>query len=220
MKILYLTTYYLPYISGLTMYAKRLTEGLKNKHNISILSIKYDKKLLKSEVSDGINIYRADYLFKISKGFASIEVIEKSLSLIDRNDILIVNQPCFEGLFAVIYARIMGKKTISVFHCFVNISNSYFDIFASLLMNIITYIQLIFSNKIVIVSRDYVEQFTLMKIFENKMVEIGPPISIKKPNQNFKEKLISLKKKHQWIGFCGRISREKNIETLIDALKI
>lgn len=219
MKILYLSTYYLPYISGLTIYAKRLIEGIKGKHNISILSMRYDKNLPKFETSDGVDIYRSDYLCKVSKGFLGIEVIEKSISLINKCDILIVNQPCFEGLFASVYALFKGKKVISVFLCFVNFQTNFLSRIISFFMNMVVFCQLLLSDKIVVLTKDYLNQFFILKYLLKKVVEIGPPIKIESPDEKYQEKLLNLKKNHQWIGFCGRISREKNLETLIYAIK-
>lgn len=219
MKILYLSTYYLPYISGLTVYARRLVEGLKSKHDVSILSIRHDKNLPKFENSSGVDIHRSDYLCKVSKGFLGIEVIEKSISLIDKSDILIVNQPCFEGLFATIYALLKGKKVISVFLCFVNFQNNTFSRIISFFMNVIVYFQLLLSDKVVVLTKDYLNQFFVLKYLSKKVIEIGPPIRIDKPDTKYQKQLSILKKDHRWIGFCGRISKEKNLETLICAIK-
>jgi glycosyltransferase involved in cell wall biosynthesis len=194
-------------------------EGIKSKHKISVLSIRYDQKLPKSEVSDLINVYRANYLFKISKGFIGIEVIEKSMSLINKNDILIINQPCFEGLFAAIYARLTGKKVISVFLCFVNFQTSIFSSIISFFMNFFVFLQLLLSDKVVVLTKDYLRQFKVFDYISEKIVEIGPPIRTEKVDTKYYQKLVKLKGNKKWIGFCGRISKEKNIEILISALK-
>lgn len=219
MKILYLSTYYLPYISGLTIYAKRLIEGLKDNHNISILSMRYDKNLPEFETSDGLAIHRSNYLLKLSKGFLGFEVIEKSISLINKSDVLIVNQPCFEGLFATVYALFKGKKVISVFLCFVNFQTNFLSRNISFFMNMIVFCQLLLSDKIVVLTKDYLNQFFILKYLLKKVVEIGPPIKIENPDEKYQKKLLNLKKKHQWVGFCGRISREKNLEGLICAIR-
>lgn len=45
MTILFTTTYYTPYVSGLTILAKRLAEALSKKHQVTILTTQYEKDL-------------------------------------------------------------------------------------------------------------------------------------------------------------------------------
>lgn len=216
-NILFFSPYYHPYLSGLTIYPKRLLDYLKNKNRIIILTFAYKKNLKKIEKKDNITIIRLNYWFKISKGFIS------PLSLLDFYqhlkiaDIVLLNQPNFEGLGLALLAFLTKKRIISIVHCQVFLPKLFFNIIINLFLNFSFYAQLLLSTTILPTTEDYAFSLPWGKIFKNKIKAICP--SIKKPlisqvlfNRFKKEK------KRYWIGYAGRIASEKGLEYLISAL--
>ncbi len=160
------------------------------------------------------------YLFKISKGFISLQSIFYFLNKINKCDLVILNQPNFEGLFLAIIAKIFGKKVISIFHCQVFLEGNLLTKFVNFVLNVSMIMQLHLSDKIVVYTKDYIDSLPYFRKLLDKTVNILPPIEKSVIDKEFLSKLLKLKKNNFWIGYAGRISSEKGIEYLVEAIKI
>ena len=80
MKILFSLTYYTPYVSGLTLYVKRLAEVLVKKgYQISILTMQFDKNMHVHKIVNGVEVTRVVPIFKIKSTPADFR-FERTLS--------------------------------------------------------------------------------------------------------------------------------------------
>ena len=69
MRILYLTTYYLPHSSGITAYLHCVARALAQRgHTVTVLTSRHDPALSDDESLDGVRIIRLPVLFRVSKG--------------------------------------------------------------------------------------------------------------------------------------------------------
>ncbi len=219
MKILLFSPYFYPYISGVTTYPQKILSYLSKENDIEVLTFKYDKKLKNEEYIDGYKIIRMNYFFKVSKGFISPQSLYYFFIKINNSDIIILNQPNFEGLFLAIIAKIFRKKIISIFHCQVFLDGNFLIKTINFFLNTSMKIQLNLSDKIVVYTKDYVNSLPYFRKLENKTLNILPPIEKPKLNENFFNKLLKLKKNNIWIGYAGRISSEKGLEYLLQSIK-
>jgi len=218
MKILFFSPYFYPYTSGITTYPFKILSYLAKKHNVTILTFKYDKKLKSQEVINNINIVRMPYLFGIYKGFISPQSLFYFFKEVKKNDLLFVNLPNVEGIFLVILGKLFNKKIYSIFHCYLGKSEKFLLKIINSIANKIVDWQLIFSDKVITYTKDYTDHFPIFKKIKNKTEIILPPI-IKYPVSKKKlDEFLKLKEKNIWIGFAGRVSSEKGIEYLIDAI--
>ena len=80
--------------------------------------------------------------------------------------------------------------------------------------------QLNLSNKIVVYTKDYINSLPYFKKLENKTLEILPPIEKSVSDNKYLNMLTKLKKNNIWIGYAGRISSEKGLEYLIQAINV
>jgi len=80
-------------------------------------------------------------------------------------------------------------------------------------------IQLNLSDKIVVYTKDYINSLPYFKKLINKTVDILPPIEKSVIDKKYLNKLLKLKGNKIWIGYAGRISSEKGLEYLIDAVR-
>lgn len=215
MKILFYSSYFYPYISGLTTYPYKILTFLSKKNQITILTFNHKDNRLEIESRKNLRIIRMPYLVRVSKGFISTQSIFYFLKEIKNNDLIIVNLPNVEGLFLTILAKLYNKKIISIFHCFIFYKNKLIE----LITNKITEFQMILSNNIFIYTKDYISQFSIFKKIKNKLIEVLPPVKKTKIDQTFLNKLKKIKNNNIWIGFSGRIAEEKGIEYLIEAIK-
>lgn len=221
MKILFFSPYFYPYTSGVTTYPLKILTHLSKKNDIVVLTFKYDKKLSNPSTSlraGQLAIIRMPFLFRISKGFISPQSIIYFIKETLRTDLVILNQPNFDGLFLGFIAKLFNKKIISIFHCQVFLEGNLFIKIINLFLNISMKIQLFFSDKIVVYTEDYINSLPYFKNFKNKTVAILPPIEKPIEDKNYLKKLLKLKGNNIWIGYAGRISSEKGLEYLIKAV--
>lgn len=220
MKILITTTYYLPNISGITIYINILAEQLAKKgHKVTILTSHHDLSSKSTEVIKGFKIKRLWSPVKFGKGlimpFFPISVVKEIIS----SDVINCHLPSLESFFVAFGKLILKKRLIVTYHC-------DFDSGIKTLNKLIQLIQsfvLKMSDKIVVNTTDYIENYGLLKQYRNKIVEIFPPTIIKQVNYKDKneidKKLDDFKNK-KIVGFLGRISKEKNLELLVEAISI
>jgi len=214
MKILFFSTYFYPYISGLTLYPWRILNHLSKKHKITVLTFNHLQNSLKiSNFKFQINYL--PYLFRLSKGFISPQSIIYFLKEVKKNDLIILNLPNFEGFALAFFAKLFGKKIISIYHCQVELENGFFLKIINIFLNISVYLQCLLSDTIV-GHVDYINNTYIGKVFKNKIKTTFPPVEILPVSTQFINELKRLKK-NAWIGYVGRIAREKGIEYLVQA---
>src|SRR3989344_4669588 len=98
MRILFFSTYFYPYISGVTTYPSKVLKHLSKNYQITVLTFRYSKELKTVESKNGIKLVRMPYFFKISKGFFSPQSLTYFLKYIKKADLVILSIPNFEGL--------------------------------------------------------------------------------------------------------------------------
>jgi len=96
MKLLFSISYYTPYVSGLTLYVKRLAEKLAgNGFRCTVICNQHARNLQREENLNNVKVVRAVPFAVISKGFLSIDFIFKCFHLIRNNDVAVVSLPQF-----------------------------------------------------------------------------------------------------------------------------
>lgn len=218
MKILFFSSYFYPYTSGLTTYPYKILNCLGRNNQVEVLTFKYKDSLKNIEHIENIAITRLPYLFKVSKGFISPQSAGYFLRETQKTNLIILNIPNFEGLILAIFAKIFRKKIIAIFHCEVYLGNGFTDKIVNFFLNFSIFIQLLLSDVIVAYTEDYTKHVGMLQLFKNKLRFTLPPIDNFKVDENYLENLMMQKGKKLWIGFAGRIASEKGIEYLIEAV--
>ncbi len=223
MRILFSITYFTPYVSGLTLYVKRLAKALSlKKHDIRIICMQHDKALKIEEEMDGIGVLRCRSLIKISKGFISFDWIIKSFQEVKKSETVLISLPQFEGFIPAFFGRLMGKKIISIYHCEVILPEGLFNKIVEKFLNLSNICSLVFSDHIITYTKDFADHSHLLSLFANKLLYVYPPISIpiinKRVQNNIKEKISG--KADFIIGVGARMAAEKGIEYLLEAIPL
>ena len=217
MKILFYTSYFRPYISGITIYTERLVSYLSKKNFITILTFQYKKNLPEIEHKQNIRIIRMPYLCKISKGFISPSSLLTYIRTVSMHDRIIVTLPNVEAFFLVIYARLCNKNIVSIAQCDVDLGSGFLNKLLSRTVSSVGFIQLLLSNKVVGFD-DYIQSRWFYPFIKHKFTPSLPPVREMKIMPQVYQELEKKKGNTVWVGFVGRISREKGIEYLIEAL--
>ncbi len=228
MHLLFSLTYYTPYVSGLTLYVKRLAEALaKKSYQVSVISFRYDDKLPERDLINGVGVIRVRSLLKISKGFVSLDWLLKSWQEVREADVVLINLPQFEGLIPAIIGKLFGKKVISIYHCEVDLPVGILNIVVEWLLHLLHFITLSISDRVITYTKDFAEKSKLLPHFKSKLLFVYPPITSPKLNKStqkiLKRKILGSDLKCAKgltliIGVAARLAAEKGIEYLFEAL--
>lgn len=220
-RLLFSLTYYSPYISGLTLYTKRLAEALsKRGYKVSIVSLKYDKKLLSKDYISGVEVIRSDVLMTVSKSFLSFDWFYDTFREIQKCDLVVIVIPQFEGVVSAYWSKFFNKKLISIYLSEVVLPISFKNKIIQFLLNIANLIILKLSDVVVTYNKDFSQSSKALPHFKNKIKYINPPIiksKVIKREFNLLKKKIGNYNIYK-IGFIGRMAADKGIEYLLESI--
>jgi glycosyltransferase involved in cell wall biosynthesis len=222
-NILFFSSYFHPYVSGLTTYPKTILSFLAKKNNITVLTFPHKPDLSAEDKlstdENEIIIKRMPSLFQVSKGYISPQSVGLFWSELNKTDRVILNMPNFEGLSLAILAFVRNKPIICIYHCNVTLGNDLMSRIINVFLNLSVWVQLSLSTTIIAYTRDYVQSIGMMHQFKHKITYTLPPMRQPSVDEEVLKTFLSKKKKKVWIGYAGRIAREKGIEYLVQAIK-
>ncbi len=211
MKILFILNYYYPYVSGVTETTKLLAESLAKKegYEVSVLCSNHDKLPAKENIN-GVNVYRAPIIMKISKGTVSLDFIKMAKKMSKDYDIVNVVSPMLES--GLLFKLLDNKKMILNYHCDINLRKSLMNNFIVSVMDFSHKLAFKHANKIIFSSIDYAKSSRIGKDYIYKGIGIAPLYK----NKTYEKGEFN----PNAIGFCGRIVEEKGIDVLLKAFEI
>jgi glycosyltransferase involved in cell wall biosynthesis len=222
MKVLIELTYYRPHTSGLTIYAERLAKALaKRGHGVTVLTSRYDKRLPKNEIQDGVQIIRAPVLFRISKGVIMPTFGFLATRLALENDVIHLHLPQFDAVGLALRGRLFKKPTVITYHCDLQMPRGLLNWAANQAVHLMNFLACLFTDRIVTYTQDYANHSALLRKFSKKIAIIDPPVEL--PEIKPKE-ILSFENEnnpdghHPIIGIAARFATEKGIEILLSAM--
>ena len=223
MKLLITSTYYLPNVSGITIYINILAEELVKKgHEVTILTSRHDLNTKSEEIINGVKIKRLPVWFYLGKGPICPSFFYKSIVEIKNNQVINCHLPQPESVWIAFWSRLFGKKVFLTHHTDLSFWKGIKNKLIDSAVFLCQFLASILANGIIPYTKDYAKNSYLLKHFLKKVTPIYPPIKFyKKENIKLLSKIDSLiKNKKYVIGFCGRIAKQKGIELLIESTKI
>src|SRR3989344_2605331 len=155
-RVLFVITYYYPYISGLTIYIQRLSENLAKKGtDCTVLCMQHDENLSNNDCVNGVTIKRASVLLRLGKGCISSNWIFEFWQLAQINDIILINLPQVEGAISACIGKMLNKKIVSIYHCDITLPSSFLNLLTQIVIDISSWITMTLSDKIVTNTKDY-----------------------------------------------------------------
>ena len=210
-KVLFISNYYYPYVSGVTEYIRMLAEDMvRQGYDVKVLTSNHNR-LPKYEIVNGVKVERAPIWCKISKGTVSPAFIRRSVLLSNQYDYINMHLPMLES--GIISTFIPRDKLTVTYHCDINLTPGIINDLIVKVMDISNQICLKRAKNIMVNTIEYSRESRVLPNYMNKLIEVSPPVKAMQPvKREIHEKRI--------IGFCGRIVEEKGIDILIKAFEI
>ncbi len=206
-SLLLVTDFYKPHTSGIITYIDLFINILKlKKIQTTILTTMHSDKDKEIEYLEGVKIIRCRPLFKISRGFYSIELVFKFIKISKNFDLVNLHLPITEILPLVFFLK--KNKSFLTYHCLPEFR--YFAVIIKFYFYFFGIICMFKSKKITVLSKDYFKNIIFHNFFINKIFEIPPYVKIQSSNMP-----ISKENEIIRIGYLGRLSNEKGLEYLI-----
>jgi len=222
-KLLIITDFFYPHWTGISKSFFNLTKKLEKYFSITILTTQYNKNLSQKKYMNNVLIYRTKPQFKISRTFISIFFIPYFLKLLVKHDIVLINSPCTNILFASCLAFIFRKKIVIFHQGDLILPKGITNRIIEHIFNFSTKIACSCATIISSYSLDYAIHSRVLSPFLNKFTPLLLPVEIPSnlthQDNNIKSTFAHLKKEDKIIcGFAGRFVEEKGFDILLNAI--
>ena len=164
-KILFTSTYFYPYLSGLAEYPLKLASHFSKNYQVTVLTFQHQNDLEKVEQLNSLTVHRVPVHLKVFKGLWNFFYPFTVLKQVIRNDVIFINLPQFEGLFPSLLGRIFGKKTYCIYNCELSFENNFPAETVAFLGNLSAYFSCLFCDKIITYTKNYAQNSSILKYF-------------------------------------------------------
>lgn len=216
MKVLLVLTYYSPYISGVTEFARMLAEYLSARHEVTVLATHHAPSTPAEEVINGVRVVRSPVALRMHKGVISPRFVMDFQRLARTHDVIDFHLPMLEaGLLSWLCDR---RRLTATYQCDMAITGGLLDRVAVRAARTSARIALRRAARVFVTTMDYARTSPIAAPAGARLVEVRAPI--KKPPASFDfeggDPSPSLGPR---VGFVGRFVEEKGLPVLLEAFK-
>ncbi|MGV8864884.1 MAG: glycosyltransferase family 4 protein [Pseudomonas sp.] len=216
MKVLIALTYYVPYVSGVTEFARMLAEHLALSHEVTILTTHHDPSTAAQEMVNGVRVVRSPVLAQLHKGVISPRFVLEFVRLAKEHDVVNLHLPMLEA--GVLAYLCESRRLVTTYQCDMAATGGLIDRLAVHATRISARIALGRAARIVVTTMDYALTSQIARRGGEKLIEVSAPL--KKPPESFKVDPESNRETTApRIGFVGRFVQEKGLSVLLVAFK-
>ena len=222
LRILAALTYYRPYISGLTIYAERLARALVQRgHAVTVLAMRHDPALPADEDVDGVHIVRAPILARLGKGLVAPLFTARAATLLRSADLLHLHLPQFDAAGVALLGYLRRVPIVVTYQCDLRLPQGAFNRTVETTLRVLDRIAGSLADRVVTNTQDYSDHSPYLRRFGAKLEIIPPPIELASVDAAQVQRFRALHLPHgkgPIIAMVARLSAEKGVEVLLDAL--
>jgi glycosyltransferase involved in cell wall biosynthesis len=228
-KLLIVADTYYPKVDGTLRFIEEFVKRTHNEFDISLLVPNLGKSTKPKGVKD-VNLIAPSRIVKLS-GYPNMKISIKNIckikKAVKKADFVFVQGPALISYLSIYYGKKYKKKIIFYKHHITwELYENFFPEFSKkFLIRIVRKLAIIFYNKCNLIIIPYRElEDSLKQYGVNSEIKVGSlgididQFSISKNKKTSKKKL-KLPLNKTIIGYVGRISKEKNIDILLEAFK-
>jgi glycosyltransferase involved in cell wall biosynthesis len=215
-KALIALTYYSPYLSGLTEYARLQVEGMAARGwECTVLAYRHADNLAREEWIGGVRVIRADVSLRAHKGVFSLDYARRFHELSRQVDIVHLHLPMLEAGWLA-KRMVAGVKLSGTYHCDIvaGAQGGWVDRLAVQVVRWSASAAMARMGKIMVTSLDYAEGSDVLRPYLEKCVEVHAP---DKAPAGMAPRLDAGVRTR--VGFLGRFVEEKGIGYLLEAMQ-
>lgn len=210
MKILIVLTYYTPYMSGVTEFARMLAEDLAERHEVTVLTTQHDPALPSEDVINGVRVVRAPVFARMHKGVLSWRFITWFHRLARRSDVVNLHMPMLEaGLLSLLVPQ---RKLVVNYQCDMAVVGGVMDKLAVNVTRLSCWLATRRARDVGVLTHDYASSSRWLEGISGKQHEVLAPM---KPIP-WRES-VSTDDGVFRFGFVGRFVAEKGLPVLLEA---
>ncbi|WP_313347888.1 glycosyltransferase family 4 protein [Stenotrophomonas sp.] len=210
MKILIVLTYYTPYMSGVTEFARMLAEDLAERHEVTVLTTQHDASLPVEETMRGVKVIRAPVFARLHKGVISWRFITWFRRLARAHDVVNLHMPMLEsGLLSLL---VPSRKLVVNYQCDMAVVGGLMDRVAVNVTRLSCWLATRRARDVGVLTHDYAASSSWLVGSKHKQHEVLAPMKLM-----------------PWLdaptagdgvfrfGFVGRFVAEKGLPVLLEA---
>ncbi len=224
-KILFLVTYYHPHLSGLTIAARNRAEGLAARgHEVTVICSQQRRELAREEIAGGVRVLRLPVRMRFGKGVWMPGYARCALKEARRSDVVVQCLPVSppEALASTWAARRGGKPLILDYACDVRLPGGLKSRIIEAAVGRGHSVAARSARAIVVSTASYAKASPFLRRFSDRLRVV--PLTIRIPSAD-REAAQAFRRAHaangeRLVGFAGRMSSEKGIEVLLEALRL
>ena len=210
MKILIVLTYYTPYMSGVTEFARMLAEDLAQRHQVTVLTTQHDASLPTEATINGVRVVRAPVFARLHKGVLSWRLVTWFRRLSREHDVVNLHMPMLEsGLLSILVPR---RKLVVNYQCDMAVVGGVMDRLAVNVTRLSCWLATRRARDVGVLTHDYAESSAWLAGVRHKQHEVLAPMKLM-PWSDVNETDDGVFR----FGFVGRFVAEKGLPILLEA---
>lgn len=222
-RILTALTYYDPHWTGLTVYAKRIAEGLAARgHDVTVVTTRHLPELPERETIEGVDVVRLRPVGRFSRGMVVPSFPLVARRLVETHDIVHVHTPMPEAPILAGLARLRRRPLVMTHQGDLVMPSGLVNQAVQTAGTALLHVAARLATAVCPLSGDYAKHSAFLRPYRRKMVAIHPPAEIPTPRRAASRawrRELGLEHK-RLVGFAGRFVEEKGFDYLLAALPL